>query len=274
LRSLPYYFSAGSQSAASRTERVSESSGATLPPLNFSGLVAYTFRTFGQRALVLLALMAPVSLVTIIVSLSFGVAIRGREVDAPDTVTVGLALAQLVIGIWLASLASAPASVIAADAIADPDAEPTSIGSALRSLRPVRAEALAASMMAALAVLVAVPLTAGAVFLFLTLLTGPPLLMQAVALEPMPARLAIRHVRTIAAGHWLRIFGFLFCAALGLELFVYTGARLLSSVAGGASDVVAVTFFAAFQLIAQAFTWSVFSVAATVAYLDLKTRAG
>lgn len=134
--------------------------------------------------------------------------------------------------------------------------------------RPVNKEMFAAALLAALLCMMVVIALAGIPGFVITLFFGPPLVAQAITLEGMRLQSAVPRVRELARSNWGRVFGYVFCVALGIGLLQFYLGVATAEVRGSVLALLVVLG----GVLIQAATTSFFAVVVTLLYFDLRAR--
>lgn len=180
----------------------------------------------------------------------------------------GSVLAATTAVVVAARLAGAPAAL--ARGLTETRARPRAVGAA----------ALLAAMLALLVVVLPPSLIPGAVqflAIFVTVaavLVGPPLVVQALMLERLAFKEALARARLLGAGHFGRIFAYLFVLAFMVQLLASVATQ--ATFAGGRALGLPETASGWLAIgVNQVMVWlmhAYLAVVALVCYLDLRVR--
>ena len=229
------------------------------------GLYRNSFR--GLTAFYVVAFMSLALLFTV-TAVIFGAVGMGTL-----AIQISTSLGNIVLGGVVGSLAAAVASAMAAGSLAQREGTPAA---AIRSLRPVRTDLLAAALASSMVTLALVFLLAGSgllnllTFVITPLLFGPPVLAQVIAIEHRTLGAAWRRSRELLAGNAPRVLLYLVNVALGIGLLQLIFLGLSVSVASGVGGMAGTVAFFTVQSVGASLTYPFLALTCVVVYLDIR----
>jgi hypothetical protein len=241
--------------------------GSLPAPLSFSGFMAATWSLLRAPGARLLPIFAAGSLLwTLIIAASSLVGEPAAEVSIGSFV-VGFFIPVTAIVIS-GSFVEGLAAIVMTDHLAGKDAH---TGRALAGIRVQTKEVLASGLLAAMVALVAITLLFFLPYLFVGFFFGPPIVVQAIALEGSPLRAAVPRARELWKQNFLRVLGtvFFLATATGVTTFL-----LVAQVGSLVPDPAALRTVGevALLFIANTLVLAVMSAIGLAGYLDLRAR--
>ena len=243
----------------------SDASALVRPPLRFSGIIASSGRLYAACLRPLILLFASIGAVIFLFpALIF--------FDVGDNLAISLyLLAGVVLPSTLLSLGFAVASVVLARYLRGEDHR---VRPSLLALRARRRDLLVAGLMSGMLALALVVFFGPLGSLLIALFYGPPILVQAIALEDRPIQDAWARTRAMMQGHWARILMALLTVALGLGILATTMLGVGGELAADLGRPARVAIFIVLELVIFGFGYSFLAAANLVCYLDVNARAG
>jgi hypothetical protein len=241
--------------------------GSLPAPLSFGGFLAATWSLLRAPAARLLPIFIVGSLIwTLIIAASSLVAEPDAEVSIGSFV-IGFFVPVTAIVIS-GSFVEGLAAIVMTDHLAGKDTHPVG---ALAGVRVQAKEMLASGLLAAMVALVAITVLFFLPYLFVGFFFGPPIVVQAIALEGSPLRAALPRARGLWKQNLLRVLGTIFflATATGVTTFLLV-ARLGSLVPDPA--VIRTAGEVALLFIANTLVLAVMSAIGLAGYLDLRAR--
>lgn len=205
------------------------------------------------------------------IAVGLGLQIAGiSDVSVVVVYLAAVAAMTLVVGGQAFAIASALVK-------ADLAGQEVSLRDALGSVRPRAQDVLTAALVMTIPALVVLFSVRADVaqFFVLPLFIGPPILVQAMAIEEKGFRDAAQRARSLLSGHWLRMVLYLLTIVLGtgvaqIIVLIALGGAFIEVVGTGAA---AGAVFSVVGTIVAAVVLPYFAMATVVGYFDLRSRA-
>jgi hypothetical protein len=223
------------------------------------------FSIFRARFRPILALLVAASAITL--ALQFAAVATARANSDSEALASTLAyIVPIILYVVLGSLASAAvAGIIGAHLVGTND---VTIGTGLRSVRPVMKDALAASLLAALVCLLVTFILFFTTLLFLPFFYGPALIIQAIVIQRLPFNQAVGKARGLARGSTARIVGYVFMVSLSAWVIPVAVIGFLDQLDPPGFPWA----YAPIQIVVEGAAGALVAVAAAVMYFDLRMR--
>ena len=233
-------------------------------PVGFAATLRIAFDHFRNRFSTLAALFCGVHLFLTLLPFVF-------FFDIPDSTQLSLFLfLQILLPVSFGSVAVAiGTAIVANDVVGRDDVGP---GVVWRSFGVLRRETFMAALVAAIVALLAALLLGFYGLFLLPLFYGPPLVAQALAVERVPLRAALRKARLLAAGNMLRVFVYLLNVSLGIGVVAFMVVGTLIELTRQAPEAATSIVLAVVQGIVLGLLIAYLACVQTVMYLSL--RAG
>ena len=191
--------------------------------------------------------------------------------DIPDSTQLSVFLMlQILFPVSLGSVAVALGSGFVANDIAGREDETP--GSVWRSMGIMRRETFVAALIAAVIALVAALLLGFYGLFLLPLFYGPPLVAQAIAVERVRFRVALRRARELAARSMLRVFVYLLNVSLGIGVVAFVIVGTLIELTRRAPETPTAVVLAVVQGIVLGVLIAYLACVQTVMYLSLRAE--
>lgn len=176
-------------------------------------------------------------------------------------------LAQIVVPAVAGSWGIALSAIVFAERAAGREA---TLASAFTALKSVRRDVLLASLIASMMALWAIILLAQFGFILMPLFFGPPFLIQAIALDKLPAKDARVRTRDVLKGYTGRAILYLVVIALAIGLLGGVALQATIAAADAATGgFLLVAIFSVMQIILAALTLPYLAAASYVMYTQL-----
>lgn len=191
--------------------------------------------------------------------------------EIPDSTQLSLfLLLQILLPVSLGSVALAAGSGFIANVIAGRD--DVTPGSVWRSLGAVRRETFLAALLAAVIALLAALLLGFYGLFLLPLFYGPPLVAQAIAIERVSMRTALRRAKEVAGRTFLRVFVYLLNVSLGIGVIAFMVVGTLIELTRQAPETPTAIVLAVVQGIVLGLLIAYLACVQTVMYLSLRAE--
>lgn len=242
-------------------------------PVNFPEMNRATWRLYRAHFgdLFKLFLIAWALLAIFQIAVGLGLQLIGvSEVSVVVIYLAALGALTLVVGSQAFAIASALVeATVQGDRI--------SLREALSSVRPRAQDVLTAALvmtLPGLAVLFSMRVEVAQYFV-MPLFLGPPIVVQAIALEHKSFSEAARRARELLGGHWLRMVLYLLTIVLGtgvaqITVLIAFGSAYIETFGGGATTG---AVFSVIGTVVAAVALPYLAVATLVGYFDLRARA-